>query len=154
MTYQQLLATIIILGGGGGAVAVSDALWADTTFCTQEDSKTGLTCEELQNNPEVDVYYVVNQTHIDDEELFEMAHQNPETVRWNNAGSQFILKYDGPEIPRGKVGAQLGLHNPKNHEEIVDILDGQSWKVVDDPFNPVVKKEKDTHFVEDDNFTP
>ena len=152
MTYQQLASIILIFGIGGTATAVSDAFWADTLFCLQPDPKTSLTCEQVKNDPEIDVYYIVNQTHINDQELFSKAHQHPETVRWNNAHSQFILKYDGLEVPRGQVGALLGLNNPKSHDQIMQTLNSQAWEI--DPNSPITKIRDSKTFVEDNNFVP
>ena len=153
MTKDQLIASLTIILGLSGAMTYSDALWADTAFCTVTDPKTGYTCEEMRENPELDVYYVVDAVYFNDATLWETSHQNPETVRWNTSQTQFILKYDGLEVPRGEVGANLGLHNPKNHQQILELMNSATWKI-EDPADPTVKKQDPRSFAEDDIFSP
>lgn len=151
MNKEQLIASLTLILGLSGAIAYSDALEADTVFCTIVDPKTGLTCEQIRDNPELDVYYVVDASYFDDTELWETSHQDPATVRWNADHTQFLLKYDGVEVPRGEVGRNLGLHNPKNHEQILELMDTPTWRI-QDPHDPTVKKGNPRSFVEDDNF--
>lgn len=123
----QALAIALVLSLGIAGAAVSDAIIFDTVGCTTTDPKTGLTCEEISENPEQDVYYIVDGAYIEDVELFQMAHQDPASVRWNLAHDAFILKFDASELPRNLVGAQQALHDPMNHEEIMVVLQGEEW---------------------------
>lgn len=145
---QKLTASLIAVVGISGA-AVSDAIVFDTILCTITDTKTGLTCSEVSENPEQDVYYIVDEAYIEDEDLFEMAHQDPATVRWNLAHTAFILKFDASELPRDLVGAQQGLHDPMSNEEILEVIQGDEWSEDD---GEIVKEDPKKDFAVDDNF--
>lgn len=148
MTYQQILASLILVLGTTAGTVASDALLADTAFCTTPDPKTGLTCQEIKDNAEADVYYIVNQGHFDNPALWENSHQDPATVRWNANQTKFIIKYDAPEIPRNEVGALNSLIGPMNHDEIMEELKKNEWQI--DPDAPIVVKGRGRNtFVED-----
>ena len=127
MTKDQLIASLTIILGLSGATAYSDALWADTAFCTKKDSKTEMTCEQIKEKPEQDVYYIVDGAEIENTELFTNSHQNPDTVRWNLAHTEFILKYDVAEMPRGEFGNKKGLKKSLTHDEVLAIISGPEW---------------------------
>lgn len=150
MNYQQILASLILVLGTTAGTVASDALWADTAFCTIPDPKTGLTCQEIKNNAEEDVYYVVDQADFYNETLWINSQQDPETVRWNADQSKFILKYDAPAIPRSEVGGPNSLQGPMNHEEIMQELTKPEWLI--DPDAPIVKGKSLKLFTTDDKF--
>lgn len=125
-TIQTLMIALVLSLGVAGA-AVSDAIVLDTAFCTIPDPKTGMTCSEVSENPEQDVYYIVDGAYIDDAELFAMAHQDPETVRWNIAHTAFILKFDASELPRNLFGGGQALHDPKSNTEMKEVLTSAEW---------------------------
>ena len=148
MTRDQLIASLTIILGLSGATAYSDQVWADTVFCTIPDPKTGLTCQQLSQTPEKDVYYIVEASQFSNPDLWANSHQDPATVRWNVANTQFVLKYDGAEVPREEVGILLGLHNPKSQSEILTTMNTVEWKI-QDPNDPTVKGGSTRTFVED-----
>lgn len=143
----QLVIAALVLSLGITGVAVSDAIQLDTLGCTIVDPKTGMTCAEVAENPERDVYYIVDGSHIDNIELFEMAHQNPETVRWNLAHDAFVLKFDASELPRNFAGGQQALHDPMDNTEILEVLQGPEWKQIE---GEIVKEETKKDFAIDD----
>lgn len=115
---------IIILVFSSGVIAaevLNDSIWVDTGMCANEDPKTGLTCYELQENPEQDVYYVVKSSKLNDN-IWESAHQNPNSVRWDYWRTKFIVKYNAREIPRSEFGLDKALGSPMNHDEILAYL--------------------------------
>ncbi len=121
--FLTILAIIIGLSSIGvvAAETLSDSLWADTNMCSEVDPKTGLTCDEIDENPDQDVYYVVISSHFDDA-IWETAHQDPETARWDDAHTKFIVKYNSNEIPRSEFGLEKALGVPMSHSEIIAYL--------------------------------
>lgn len=146
MTREQIIATFTIFLGLTTATAVSDAIWADTLFCTVVDPKTGMTCGEINENPNHDVYYIVDDSDYNDE-IWASAQQRPETVRWNLDGDKFIVKYNVKDVPRDQVGLAKALQNPMTNDEILEVLNSSDWKIDDEN---IVKEDDRKHiFVED-----
>lgn len=144
MTWTQRLIAIF------GATLAGAILWA-TGGCLTPDAATGMTCEEYEENPDRDVYFIVESSDFN-EEIWASAHQHPDTVRWNNAGTQFIVKYDAKSVPRDEVdgvftpGRPLG--DPMSGEEVLEAINNSDWLLAD-PDSPVVKVEDGKEFAND-----
>lgn len=147
MTWLQKLTAIL------GATLAGIILTA-TTGCTGEDPATGMTCEEYEANPEQDVYFIVDDSDFN-EEIWQTAHQHPDTARWNNAQTQFVVKYNAKDVPRDEVEVLLApnrpLGDPKTADEIREILETEDWRDPN-PDDVFVNKEADRIFVEDSYF--
>lgn len=147
--FLTLLAIIIGLSSIGVVAAdtLTDSLWVDTNMCSEVDPITGLTCDEIEENPDQDIYYVVSSSHFDDA-IWAKAHQDPETVRWDAAHIKFIVKYNSNEIPRDEFGLEKALGAPMTHDEIMaylgDPLNGffDPDYYIDHPLMPVVPLEE------------
>jgi len=146
MTWLQRL-TISV-----GAVLAGIIILA-TNDCVGRDPVTGMTCSEYEANPYQDVYFIVDASEIDNDDLFATAQQEKETLRWNQDNSQFVLKYNAISIPRDFVGEGLPLGISYDQSEIVTALENESWYPVGGFDAPIVaEEEKLKTFVEDDNF--
>lgn len=144
MTWTQRLIAIF------GVTLAGAILWA-TDGCLIADPATGMTCEEYEANPDQDVYFIVASSDFN-EEIWASSHQHPETVRWNNDHTQFVVKYDAKSVPRDEVdgvftpGRPLG--NPMNGDEILEALNDPNWLPIDTD-SPVVKVKDENEFAND-----
>ena len=77
------------------------------------DPVTQIKYEEIMENPEQDVYYVVDIANIDNG-YFETSHQKIDTARKSLDETKVILKYDVGSVFRGR---ELG--EPFTHQEIL-----------------------------------
>ena len=144
-----LIAVVLGLSSIGvvAADSLSESLWVDTNMCSEVDPKTGLTCNEINDNPGQDIYYVVTSSHVNDA-IWETAHQDPGTVRWDITGTKFIVKYNSDEIPRAEVGIEKALGAPMNHAEVLAYLDNplngffDPEYYIDNPLIPVIPIEE------------
>lgn len=80
------------------------------------DPKTGVTYEEIVQNPERDVYYNFELDNVNLEYL-RTSHQSLETARRSRDNTHAILKFDISEIPRNQE-----FPTPMNHEEVLEFL--------------------------------
>ena len=102
-------------------VTLGTILYVATGSCSGIDDVTGLTCEQIKENPEQDVYFTVDVSDFNDN-LWEKSQQKPETVRWNLDNDKFIIKYNIKDIPREETGFSKALNNGKTQEEITEII--------------------------------
>lgn len=153
-----LIAVFITLGLSATlATSLSDAVWADTLFCTITDPKTNMTCDELSANPMQDVYFIVSSTYGGNENVFEEAIQDYSNVRWNVDHTKFIVKYNAVDVPRNQVDSPncdpctKPLKNPKNNAEMREILGTTAeWQYGD--FIADGKNKDGTEYVQDNNY--
>lgn len=118
MNKEKIIASVTMTLGLAGALVFSDSLWVDTLLCTIPDPKTNMTCLEISENPERDVYYIVLVADIDNDERFlETAHQHRNTLRTSLDGTKAIVKYDVGIVARG-----IDLGEPFTNEEMLEYL--------------------------------
>lgn len=123
-----------ILAGGGYNPADTDVV-------------TGITYEEIQRNPERDVYYIVSVDNLQNNSVyFETSHQRSiDTLRKSLDGTRAVIKYDVGTVIRG-----VELGHPYTNEEMNTYLNNPENGFVNS--DEIVKDEKGTQFAKDDNF--
>lgn len=117
------LQTMIAIFG----VTIGTALYLATGGCSGMDTATGLTCEELVENPDQDVYFVVSSTYFNDPTIWETAQGTPETSRWNVAENAFFIKYNAKDVPEDQTGFLKPLNNPMTGEEASALSKTSAW---------------------------
>lgn len=129
-------------------LTIATAIITNTINCSITEVGTGMTCEEIRDNPERDIYYSVSEIYYDTDAIWTDAQQEKETVRWDLAHDNFMIKYNAANAPREQMGALKPLNNPMTGAEAVVLVRSSSWADSD----LVGEKNKDTKYAEDDNF--
>ncbi len=80
------------------------------------DPVTNVKYEEIIDNPERDVYYILPINSITNDYV-ETSHNDLETARKSVDGTQVILKYDVGTVVRG-----VELGTPYSHSEILEYI--------------------------------
>lgn len=93
------------------------------------DEVTGITFAEIQENPERDVYYIVDKNLLveDFNSFTETAHEKDGSIRYSNDGEKAILKFDA-----GTVVRDVELGQPYTNEEILLYLNNPENGFVQD----------------------
>ena len=133
MTLQEKI--LLIFGSVVGA-----SILISTIGCVGVDGPTGLTCEELVENPGTDIYFIVDSSDFNDE-IWESAQQDPDTVRWNVAETQFIVKYNAQDVPRDETGFLKALNNPMLVEDIRGVINTSDWVAPETVANKETEKK-------------